>query len=170
VNRWLIDAPRWVLGSVVALPVAVVLVFMTRTREDASWTAAIIEGLVVGAVAGAVMGPVLHRKNRRTREAIGDVPDAVRRSAGRAALWGPVPQDPAIRQAALRFAEHGLAQASRRPVVTWLGAALFAATNAFLAVTRSPWWWVTTAFWVALLVAFFLMRPRLRRRIELLRG
>lgn len=163
------DAPRWVLGTVVALPVAVAVVFMTRVREDASWTSAIIQGVAFGVLVGAVMGPFLHRQNRRTREAIGDVPDAVRRSAGRAALWGPVPADPAVRRTALRFAEHGLAQASRRPLLAWIAGSVFVASSAYLALAQSPWWWAATAFWVMLLVASFLLRPRLRRRIELLR-
>ena len=162
------DAPRWVLGTVVCLPVAVVLTLMTRAREDASWTAAIIEGLAVGVVVGVVMGPFLHRQNRRTHEAIGEVPDAVRRTAGRAALWGPVPEDPAVRQAALRIAKHSLAQASRRPVVARLGGALFVVASAYLAVTQSLWWGLAAAFWVALLVVSVLLRPQLRRRIELL--
>jgi hypothetical protein len=168
VNRWLINAPRWLLGAVVGLPVAVVLILMTRAREDASWTAAIAHGLIVGVVVGAVMGPFLHRQNRRTRNALGDVPDSVRRTAGRAALWGPVPEDPPTRQAALRLAEHSLAQASRRPVLAWLGTALFIVVSAYLAVAQSPWWWLATAFWAALLLVSFVLRPRLRRRIELL--
>jgi hypothetical protein len=162
------DAPRWVLATLVGLPVAVVLALMTHAREDASWTAAIVQGIAVGVVVGAVMGPFLHRQNRRTREAIGDVPDAVRRTAGRAALWGPVPADPAARQAALRIAEHSLAQVSRRRVIAWLGIVLFTVASAYLAVAQSSWWWPATAFWVALLLVSFILRPRLRRRIELL--
>jgi hypothetical protein len=116
------------------------------------------------------MGPFLHRQNRRTREAIGDVSEVVRRSAGRAALWGPVPEDPEVRRTALRFAEHGLAQASRRPLLAWIAAAVFVVSSAYLAFSQSPWWWVATAFWVAMLLLTFFLRPRLRRRIELLQG
>jgi hypothetical protein len=142
---------------------------MTRGREDASWTSAIVQGVVVGVLVGAVMGPFLHRQNRRTREAIGDVPDAVRRSAGRAALWGPVPEDPDVRRTALRFAEHGLAQASRRPVLAWIAGSVFVVSSIYLALTQSPWWWAATAFWVAMMAVSFVLRPRLRGRIELLR-
>ena len=164
------DAPRWVLGLVVALPVAVVVILMTRAREDASWTSALVQGVAAGIIVGAVMGPFLHRQNRRTREAIGDVPDDVRRRAGRAALWGPLPEDPEVRRTALRFAEHGLAQASRRPLLAWIAAAVFVGASAYLAIGQSPWWWVATAFWVAMLLVTVFLRPRLRRRIELLRG
>ena len=164
------DAPRWVLGVVVALPVAAAVLFMTRARDDASWTSALIQGVVVGVVVGMFMGPFLHRQNRRTREAIGDVPDAVRRSAGRASLWGPVPEDPAVRQTALRFAEHALAQTKRRPLFAWIAGAVFVAASVYLALTQSPFWWAATAFWVAMLVFSVVLRPRLRRRIELLRG
>ena len=131
---------------------------------------ALVGGLLGGLVFGVLMGPLLRAQFDRQRQAVGVLDERVRRPAGRASLWGPAPEDPEVRAAALRVAEHGLAEQERRSVWTRVLLVLFLALEVWQAIVSSPWFWIPAAFFAALLASSLLLPRRLRRRIALLRA
>lgn len=133
--------------------------------------AAVLATAIVSAAGGAVIGgTLLHGKIRRETAAVGVLRGPVRRSAGRAALWGRVPENPETRAAAHSLAEHVLSEHRRTRVVGVVSGLFATLLLVVAAVLASPWWWIGAAV-VAGLVAYgqFVLPARLRRRVELLR-
>lgn len=159
-------ASRWQIGLLFGL---VCGLGAGLTLLGAGWTDALTAALATG-LGGAVLGATLvHGQIRRQTESVGVLPPRVRRSAGRASLWGPVPEDPETRASALALARHSLAERERSRVLGVVSALVIAAMLVNLALRASPWWWVAVAAHVGLFAYAFLVLPRrLRRRIELL--
>lgn len=135
-----------------------------------SWTEGFVEGAIAGVVYGVVMGVCLHRQFGGYREAVGDVPQSEVRRAVRAARRGRVPDDPEARRAAFRLLSTQVAQLRRQR--RWAPAflLLMLATSIPLAVTETPWWWVTAAIWVGALCLHLMLPRRMDRQIDLLRA
>ena len=131
---------------------------------------ALAVGLGTG-VGGALVGAFLvYGSVRRQADAVGVLSTPVRRAAGRASLWGPVPEDPETRAAAYALTQHALEERRRRPVIGVVSALILLAMTVNLAVQASPRWWIAVAIMIGLLVyAWFVLPRRLRRRADLLR-
>jgi hypothetical protein len=119
IHRWRTLGFRaaWAFGSLSALG---------QGLQGAGPAFAITYGGLAGTLYGAVMGAWLARRNRHAWRWLGGVLDPIPagglRSALRAARTGPVPDDPALRRAALTVcACHLIGLADRRSVqLTWL--------------------------------------------------
>ncbi|SOC51948.1 hypothetical protein SAMN05660748_3902 [Blastococcus aggregatus] len=166
----LLHAPAWVLGLVNGSLFGLFWVAWTRYGESGSWTAAVVQGALMGLFFGAVMGRVQHRQQRGVREVAARSPGGLSKRVRRAALRGPAPAEPALREAAHGLVLAQLTQLDRQrrwgPTVF----ALVAALSVFLAVTDSPWWWLAVGAWTAAAFGHPWLRRRLRRRAALLRA
>ena len=121
-NAWFYRAPWWQLALAFAVPVSVIRIAGRRTLEDSSWTEATVVRGLHGVLFGLVMGVIVARQNRGVRAAAGsEDPEFVVRAA-KAAVRGPAPDDPALREAARRIAVHraGLIRRYRRWAVPFL--------------------------------------------------
>lgn len=95
-------------------------------------------------------------------------PRAQARRARRAAARGPVPEDPAVREAAHELVLSHLADLDRQ---RYWAPLLFAGTAVLagaVALTGATWLWVTVPVWVAAAVGHPYLRAHARRRAELL--
>jgi hypothetical protein len=163
-------APWWVFGAMTGLPLALTAGVLVGLRYG-DLLFAVLCGLLAGLVTGLVTGIVAAKTNERIRAAVGPIPPEHVAAVMRAAHRGPVPQDPAVREAALRMAVHQLTETSRFYRSAVLGFGFFAVFDAFAAVVTGAW-----HLWLgALLFAFFAVAPpvqrrRLERRVAVLRG
>ena len=166
----LLHAPAWVLGLVNGSVFGVVWAAFMRFGDGQSWSTALVYGGVAGAVFGVLMGRVQHRQQQGLRDVAARSPEGLSRRVRRAALRGPVPAQPGVREAAHGLAVAQLAQYDRQRIWPTPFFLLVALLSAFLAVTDSPWWWVAVVAWIVAAAGHPYMRSRLRRRAELLRG
>lgn len=133
------------------------------------WAGALPGAIGAGLGGALIGGTLLHAQLRRRAEALGPLPAADRRAAERASVRGPVPEDPGTRAAARALARTALAEQRRRRVLGLVSALFILASQVFLAVQASPWWWVGVAATTGLVVyGSFLLPRRLERRVELL--
>ncbi|WP_166533712.1 hypothetical protein [Blastococcus xanthinilyticus] len=169
-NAWMLRAPGWKLACVMTAVIAPFVVLAFALIGDRSWPAAVLMGLGTAVICGPVLGFLTANQLQDSMAAGGPLPDDDLAVVERAARRGPVPEDDATREAALRVAEDRLLvlRGTRTPARVAGGVLLLGAV--LLAVTQSPWWWLAAAFWAALLVAGFAAPARLQRRAELLRG
>lgn len=169
VRRWLLNAPRRVLVLGMGVPFGLWTVLWSRFGPaDASWAEAAGTGLLGGVFFGVSMGLVLHRQYRGVRGALGGLSEADLRRAGRASWRGPVPEDPAVRDAAHALTVNQLAQLRRQRVWALPFLALMLVVCLYLALAVSAWGWLVVAGW-AVLASGHVLGPRLlRRRAELL--
>ena len=147
----LLSAPRWLLGLVQGFFFGVGMTVFALFSTDGHWAGAVLGGLFGGVVFGLVMGPIAYRLNKGVREASGSMSPDDQRAALRAAVRGPVPSNPGIREAAARIAaqqQREVRSTSRFSIVTFLA---IGALNIFLAVTESPWWWLSVTLFASLL-------------------
>jgi hypothetical protein len=135
-------------------------------RDPDNWPSWVISGVVYG----VIVGPAIARGRRRLDAAVGPMSGKELRRVRRAAMFGPPPGDPELRQAAARLAVHELDEVIRYrlPQVIVLGLVVL---TMIVAAVAAPRFFVVAASFAALLVAVQVLRPwRLRRRIALLRG
>ena len=167
-NAWLLKAPWWALSLVLGLLVGLLRFGGAMVLRDKDVPEAAISAVIGGVVFGLVMGPVMARRNRRTREALGtDDPDVIRRAA-RAARRGPVPADPTLREGARRMAELQREQLVRQRRWAVPFSVLVIAAAVYLAIAVSPAGWVLAAVFAVLLAMLLALPRRLERRAELL--
>jgi hypothetical protein len=166
----LLHAPAWVLGLVNGSLFGLIWVLVTRFGDGESWSTAVAYGGIAGVVFGALMGRVQHRQQRGVREIAARSPEGLSRRVRRAALRGPVPEQPEVREAAHGLALAQLVQYERQRRWASPFFVLVALLSAYLAVTDNAWWWVAVVAWTVAAVGHPWMRSRLRRRAELLRG
>ena len=164
----MLNAPRWVLAVVMGVPAGLGAGLGTRLAQDGSWTSALVSGVFVGLFSGSILGVVMHRKNRQVREAVGELPEARLAQATRAGWRGPVPEDPATREAAHRLLVSQLGQARRQRVWVVPLLVLMAGWTVYLAVSESPWWWSALALWAVAAIGHLWLPVRLQRRVHLL--
>ena len=162
-------APWWVLWLVNALILTLVWILFLRFAAGEAWPGALVQGPLFGVVLGLFLSLVERRQFRRQREAVGEG-DVATRVAARPTLTGPVPTDPAERAAALRLVEHQLAEFGRRRTRSVVLQLAFVVVGGWLALERSPWWWMAVVMGIAFLAIILLTQRRLERRAELLRG
>ena len=164
----MLNARRWVLALVLGVPFGLSQALATRFSQDTSWTYALVWGAIAGLFFGPIMSVVLHRKNRQMREAVGQLPETQLKQATRASWRGPIPEDPATREAAHRLLVSQLDQARRQRVWVAPLLVLMAGWTVYLAVTESPWWWPALALWAVVAVGHLWWPVRLQRRVRLL--
>jgi hypothetical protein len=145
-------------------------VLLFRFGRDTTWTAAVPTGVLTAAICAPVLGFMVARQVRDSVAAGGPLTDVDRAAAERAARRGPVPEDDALRLAALRIAEDRVAQLDTARVRARLSGAALLLLSVVLAVLSSPWWWTAAVFWAALLVVSLVAPGRLHRRVDLLRS
>lgn len=169
VNAWLLRAPWWQVGIAMGVLLAPFAVLVFGLAGERSWTAAVLMGVGATAVCAPLLGFVTAHSVRDAMAAVEEVPEHRRAAVERAARRGPVPQDDALREAALHLVEDRLltVRATRTRALTL--PAVLALVAAFLAVARSPWWWLGVAVAAALVVLVLVAAARLERRAELLR-
>lgn len=166
----MIRAPRWQLAVLMGLLITPFFVLLFHSGRDTTWTAAVLIGLLTAALCAPVLGFVVARQVRDGVAAGGPLTDVDRAAADRAARRGSVPEDDALRLAALRIAEDRLALMDTGRVRAQVSGAAFLLLSVVLAVLSSPWWWTAAVFWAALLVVSLVAPGRLRRRVDLLRS
>ena len=169
-NEWLARASRWQLGVIMGLSCGLIAGLLVGVVFGDGWSGALPAGIGT-AVGGLILGTtIVHGQLQRQAEAVGVLSGPVRRSAGRASLWGPVPEDPATRAAAYALTQHALAEQRRGRVFGVVNTLVVVAVLVVLAIQASPWWWIAVALGVGLPVfGGFVLPRRLRRRAELLR-
>lgn len=168
-NAWLLRASRWQLTVLMGLLVAPVLVLLFRSVGERSWPAALLMGIVSAVVCAPLLGLLTARGIRDSTPVLQGLPEVERARVELAARRGPVPADAEVRRAALH-----LVQVRRSAVRATRSRALACATalvlvSGFLALARSPWWWIAVAAGLAMTVAVLVLPRRLDRRAELLR-
>ncbi|SEL56151.1 hypothetical protein SAMN04515665_114123 [Blastococcus sp. DSM 46786] len=169
-NAWLLRAPWWQVGIVMGALLAPFSVLVFRLAGDRSWTAAVLMGVGVMVVCAPVLGFVTATTIRDSMAAVEEVPEHQRAAVERAARRGPVPEDDALREAALHLVEDRLLTIYATRTRALALPAVLALVTGFLAVAQSPWWWVGVAVAAALAVLVLVAPRRLERRAELLHG
>jgi hypothetical protein len=170
VNAWFLRAPWWALALVAGGTFGGLRFLGEHFLLDESWTDSAVSGAIGGVLFGLVMGIAVARQNRRAREALGTDDPAVVRRATRAARGGPVPEEPALREAARRMAQlqHDQLVRTRRWAIPFF--VLLIAGLVYLAIAVSPAGWLIVAVVAVFPVLFFVMPRRFARRAELLAG
>ncbi len=164
-RRYSKPPPWWVLSILQGVPFAAV---MTLLRLDSGWGPALVGGGVAGLCFGLITGPMLARQMNRIHAAAAPLPPESVRAASNAAVLGPVPRDPLVREAAQRLAAQLLVQLQRHRGVKLVTTLAFTTLVAVLGATSSGWYWLALVLPVVM-VAVQLWLPRhLRRRVELL--
>ncbi len=170
-RNWLLTAPWWALSLLSGATFTLTSTVAGRLVGDESWSEAVVSGAIPGIFFGAVMGPVFARRNRRFRDAAGDISRDHLLRVAKLARRGPVPEDPQLRRAARRVAlDHRDQLLGQRPWALPF-AGLLLALAVWLALSsgeQAPFWWLAAAFFLVLLVTPTLMARRLARRAELL--
>ncbi len=168
IRAYLVTAPDWVRGLVAGLLFGAVMTVGPWSDYHNGWAPRIIIGVIEGAIFGVLMG--LHAKRRfgAIRSELASLPFDQRKTAMRAAVRGPAPAEPATRAAALHYVEHRRELTKRQ---WWSGIAVYGVAlvaAAVLALTDSPWWWISCAFFAPLLIGLLLSPRRFRSRIAVL--
>jgi len=161
-RTWLADAPRWVVSVVAGAIFGVGMAASQHFQQGSSWQASLAYGAVLGVVFGFVMGWVSDRQRQRLRAAVGPLLTDAR--VRRAVRRGPAPEDPEVRQAALRSVEQQLAQTRRQRGWVLPVFAVFCGLYLYLAVTDSAWWWLAGAFFAGMFLLSLLLPRWLTRR------
>lgn len=164
----LLHAPAWVLGLLNGSLFGLFWTAFTRYSDGDSWTSALVQGALMGLFFGAVMGRLQHRQQQGVRDVAGRSPEGLSRRVRRAAVRGPVPAEPAVREAARGLALAQLVQLDRQRRWAPTFFVLVGLLSAYLAMTDSPWWWLAVVAWAVAAVGHPWLRSRLRRRTALL--
>lgn len=164
----LLTAPAWVIGLLNGAVAGAMWVLINRVVWQETWAASALSGLLFGVVFGVITGPFQRRQWRGLREAAGRSPEGLSKRIRRAASRGPVPGDPAVRQAAHEVAVVQLRTFETQRVWGPGFLLVMAVLGVFLAVDGDPWWWVAAAAFVAAAVGHRWLLLHLRRRAEVL--
>lgn len=164
----LLTAPRWVVGVVAGVYFGAFMGLQEGLLHG-RWADALIEGAIAGVAFGLFYGVFMHRRLGRYRKALGGVPQRDVRRATRETRKGRVPEDAAIRQAVYRVLDLQLGELRRQRLWAPAFFVLLFSLSVVLALTQTPWWWVTVPCWLGLLVMYLVLPSRLQRRLELLR-
>jgi hypothetical protein len=161
-----LHAPWWVLALVMGVPFGVAMGIFAYVR-DGNLPLALYMGAATGVFFGLLMGAVLARQNRRTRAAMAVAPGQ-EQAVLRATNKGPVPSDPAVREAALRLLDGQRAQLARWRVPALVLFGLFAVLDAVAALMGAWWLWLGVALFVGLAALQLVAARRVERRIAVL--
>ncbi|MGH8959840.1 MAG: hypothetical protein ACRDWT_01315 [Jatrophihabitantaceae bacterium] len=143
---------------------------LVKLSYHASWTHTVGEFAVTGSLFGA-FSTFLNRGNRRQRVGIlAGLTSAQCRQARRAAERGPLPQDVLLRARAAELAQWSQQEWRRVRGLNTVVLVVVLVGCVMLALTGSPWWWITVPWIGANLAKVRVWPARLRRRAELLRA
>jgi hypothetical protein len=158
--------PTWVLLVLIWVPwTAVVFVVGLISQVELRWNLGFATVFGLGLAVALTFS--VKQRWRLQDEALGDVPEELRRSATRAAWTGPVPTDLETRAAARRVAERHLQQFRRIRPVLIIGLACMIASavvNAFV----DPWRLLFSVFYLPVIGILATTPQRLRKRIIVL--
>jgi hypothetical protein len=170
VNAWLMRASWPRVSILMAVLICPFFVLLFRLGADESWPAALITGVGVAAVCGPVLGYLTAHQIQKSMAASGPMRENDRVLVERAARRGPVPEDGALREAALRVTEDRLIVLRQKRSGALGFASVLILVTGFFAIARSPWWWIAVAGCTALLVLVVVGPARLQRRADMLRS
>lgn len=167
-NRWLIRAPWWALALINGVILAPFFMVIVHVGKHMPWSEALVSGVVTGAICGAILATFVRAQHRHQLDSVGDVSEELRtKVASRGTLRGPIPDDPAEREATRRLLEAQLERIRRRrPRGVLLNLVLISAC-VWKALVSSPWWWAAAALFVVLMFVGLVVTPHLgQRRIK----
>ncbi len=121
-------------------------------------------------VCGPVLGYLTAHEMQKSVAAAGPLTEDDRVLVERAARRGPVPEDRALREAALLVTEDRLMVLRRTRARALTFASVLFLVTAFFAITQSPWWWIAVVACAALLVLVVVSPARLQQRADMLRS
>ena len=168
-REWFLRAPAWASIAVHGSAYGLVGALYASLRLDVDSTRGIVWGGVAGALIGVVTGLVQYSRNRGLRELAARSPEGLSHRVRRAAWRGPMPEAPAIRQAA-----HGLVVVRLEREEGWrrnfgrVVLLLCALVVVVLVIAHSAWWCLAAAACLGLAVLDEGHLRRLHRREELL--
>ena len=165
-RAWLLNAPQRALSLVYGLPFGIFMALYGHFLQHTSWPLALVAGALGGVFFGAVMGWLGHRQNGEFREALADLPRELWRDAGRATRRPDSVSDQRVRRAAYEINAAMLDRKRRTRVLSLVVFPLMIVLTVWLAVRESAWWLLAEPFYIALLVASFVLPGRLERRLE----
>jgi hypothetical protein len=163
-------APRW--AQSVAIGVYFGLLFgLTYRAWGEDWASV----LFVASLGSVIFGGSAYRvglsRDRELRETLLPLEPAQRRLAVRAAHRGPVPDDPAVLDAALDIADYDLARIEENCALTRvLLAAMTLAAGIAAIVQFSPWWAIVAVLLAGTLTVHLILGYTLPGRIDRLRA
>ena len=163
-------APRW--AQSVAIGVYFGLIFALGSRAWGENWASVLVAASFGAV---IFGGSTYRiglsRDRELRETLLPLEPAQRRLAVRAAHRGPVPDDPAVLDAALDIADYDLARIEENCALTRvLLAAMTLAAGIAAIVQFSSWWAIVVVLLAGTLTVHLILGYTLPGRIDRLRA
>lgn len=129
-----------------------------------------IMGVGVALICGPALGYLTAQEMRKWMAASGPLTEDDRVLVERAARRGPVPEDGALREAALRVTEDRLIVLRQTRARALTFASVLVLVTGLFAITQSPWWWIAVVASGALLVLVVVSPARLRRRAAMLRS
>lgn len=165
-RAWLLNAPQWAIALLQGVPFGAFMTVYYRFGQNESWPHALVAGALAGIFFGAFMGWLIHRQNGKYREALADVPREQWREVTRAARRPEKASDPRVRRAAYRINAAMLDRMRRSRTLGLIVYSLMIVLTAWLAGRRTAWWLLAEPFYIALLVASFVLPGRLERRLE----
>ena len=171
VRQWLLTAPWWVLSLLSGAGYSLMATATGRFVGDESWPEAVVSGVIPGIFFGAVMGPVIARRNRRFRDAAGDIPRDQLLRVAKLAQRGSAPEDAELRRAAHRVAldQRDQVVSQRRWVLPLLGLIVVFLIWATLRDGESDGFsWLVITFLLVVIAGHLVMAWHLARRAELL--
>jgi hypothetical protein len=138
-RRGVTRPPIWLGGVLSGLLFGVAFGAFVR-YDGAGWGATVAVALGAGVFFGVAMGRWSRRWDRTMREAEPDLSADETKAAHRAAVGGPVPDDPRIRAAALKIAtaQRTLELSGVRRILVVLMAVLVAVGSIVSAIPESP--------------------------------
>ncbi|MEA5367399.1 hypothetical protein VA596_48265 [Amycolatopsis sp., V23-08] len=151
--------------------VGVVLMEATVALPDAPLWVAVLVGVGGGTVVGAVAGPANARAEHEMWRAAGEELTWPQfRAAARASRSGRVPEDPGLREAAIRLGVHQLARHRRHRAGTVVACALGAGISGLNAVLGNWLSLLTVAWFAAIMVVCLRERTKLGKALLRLRA
>jgi len=162
----------WVRVLTSGVPFGVVMGLFAAHRHGSDAADGLINGAVSGVLFGVFMAWATRRqqvaREQRTAVFTGGLTPERRAMAVRASRRGPVPDDAAIRTAAVGLARDQLEQSisQRSKNLTIFG--VIGLLELVMALTSSRWYWLAVLMFAAVSVAQLRQPQALRRRLALL--
>ncbi|MDQ2849470.1 MAG: hypothetical protein M3Y49_01830 [Actinomycetota bacterium] len=163
-------APRW--AQSVAIGVYFGLIFALGYRAwGENWASVLVAASLGSVIFGGSTYRIGWARDRELRETLLPLEPAQRRLAVRAAHRGPVPDAPAVLDAALDIADNDLARTEEHCALTRvLLAAMTLAAGIAAIVQLSPWWAIVAVLLGATLTVHLIFGYTLPGRIARLRA
>jgi hypothetical protein len=153
--------PTWLLIALNTVLYATTLFALTTDLRQADFPRSLIAVVVAAGAFGLIVGIASHRRRQSPRALVAGMTRAQKRTVLAAAAGGPVPDDPALREAAAALVQDRIGELDRGRGLTF---AVFAGAAAvsLVAAIANPWYLVVTAAGVAAVVDTWREPARLR--------